>query len=121
MEVAPESSRVRLFDGGFEFDWDSSAISLPNGEGMTLINGERVQAIQNLDGDTHKQFFESVKNGEYWVIAWCPVAPGTADYGGYVHGYRKIIVNKNIHNTTLKFVFTDEDRVHAYYKPFKEK
>ncbi len=121
VEVAPETSAVWLFDGDLEFDWDSSAIRFQNSDYMTLLNGERATFIKELSGYTYKHTFENIKNGKYWLLVNCPINHSTADDGIYPRGYRKITINKETHETTLKFLFTNEDRVHAYYKPFKEK
>ena len=122
VEVAPEGSAVWLLDGSFEIDWNSSATSFQNGA-MLLENGERFTFIQQIIGPTHKHTFENVKNGEYWIVITCPVKSGTIDDGDYPRGYRKITVDKNTHGTTLKFVFTDDDRGESFYhyNSFKEK
>ncbi len=112
VEVAPEQSGIILFDGSLEFDWTVSCSSeYGGGEGkMTLVDGNRVSGIEVL-GETGKHTLENIKDGEYWIFIYCPINHNTADKGLYSVVYRKIIIDKDTHNTTLKFVFTDDERL----------
>lgn len=121
METPPEGSAVWLFDGNLKVDWNSSAKSWYDDNVLTLIDGTNASFIHEVFGNTHNHTLESIKDGVYWIMISCPIDYRTAEDGDYPWGYRKITVDKNIHGTTLKFTFTDEDRMFFSYRPFKEK
>jgi hypothetical protein len=107
----PDESAVWLFDS-LDFDFDNSRYDWEYGKEMTLSNGEKVVPLLRGSANTNIHTLEKIKNGSYYIFIYCHTVTNNGDFcKTYPWGYRRITVDKNIHEQTLKIVFTDDDRL----------
>jgi len=107
VEVAPTVSCVYIFeDADFNFLGYEVVSNFEQRLTMTLNSGGEVgykYKNENFTGHTHS--FERVKNGQYCLVVFCGRNPWP-----YNRAYRRVTIDKDIHNVSMKFVFTDDDR-----------
>gem|GEM_PF-6599865 len=105
-EVEAIWSWIRLFEDA-DFDFEASRISMSDNRRMTLTDGSIVSSTHvDERKNNEKPTINNVKDGEYLIIA---EFDGYGETGkSFNFGYRKITVNKEIHNVVQKFVFTND-------------
>jgi hypothetical protein len=123
VETIPTESVVWIFeDADFELGWLSHISMQETTQRMTLTNGTEVdhkfKNPQDWRLNIHRHVFENVPNGEYFITVLCIVRDMD---GTYLRGYRRINVDKHIHEVVQKIVFTDDDIVVGTGRFFVEK
>jgi len=116
VETAPTGnnfSTVHVFeDADFELGVFSEFSMRETPQKMTLIDSiTEVESVFRNPQDwqqgmgVNRHVFQSVPNGEYFIVISI-VVQGS---GGYLRGYRRITVDKHIHEVVQRVVFTDDD------------
>jgi len=115
-EVEADGSWIALYEDA-DFDFEASRMSMHENGRMTLTDGRVVGLKYDAETNNGTPVINNVKDGQYLII----VNFGTDPYQHFNFGYRKITVDKSIHNVVQKFVFTDDDITGYIVKHFVEK
>jgi len=111
VETIPTTSVVWIFE---DADFDLGAVShfsmMEMPQKMTLKDGVEVGSIFHSPQDfrlgVHRHVFENVPNGEYFITMTCFVQDAQISYS---RGFRRITVDRGIHEVVQRIVFTDND------------